>query len=132
MKKFNFKIYKNNTGSLLPLSLKTDIPFKVKRIFIIYGNKNSLRADHAHKKCSQFLVPIFGKVIVEYENKNGKFKKDLSFKKKETLLLKPKTWCRVKFIHQYSKLMVFCDREYEFNDYIEKYNHFLKIIKKKV
>ena len=26
--------------------------------------------------------------------------------------------------------MVFCDREYEFNDYIEKYKDFLKIIKK--
>jgi hypothetical protein len=27
--------------------------------------------------------------------------------------------------------MVFCDREYEFNDYIEKYEDFIKIIKKK-
>ena len=27
--------------------------------------------------------------------------------------------------------MVFCDREYEFNDYIENYEDFINIIKKK-
>ena len=30
-----------------------------------------------------------------------------------------------------SVLMVFCDREYEFSDYIEDYKNFLKVIKKK-
>tara|TARA_B100001057_G_C22807022_1_gene933885 strand:+ start:1304 stop:1702 length:399 start_codon:yes stop_codon:yes gene_type:complete len=131
MKKYKFKIFKNNTGSLVPFSLKNFVPFKVKRIFIIYGKKNSLRADHAHLKCSQFLVPIFGKVLVSFENKKGIFKKELSFNKKESLLLKPKTWCKVKFLDKNSKLLVFCDREYEFRDYIEKYDNFLKIIGKK-
>ena len=36
------------------------------------------------------------------------------------LLLKPMTWCKIKFNTNDSKLMVFCDREYEFSDYIEK------------
>ena len=47
------------------------------------------------------------------------------------LLLKPKTWCKIKFESNHSILMVFCDREYEYNDYIENYIEFLKIIKKK-
>ena len=46
------------------------------------------------------------------------------------LLIKPKTWCRIKFNSNHSILMVFCDREYEFKDYIERYKDFLKIIKK--
>ena len=87
MTKYKFKKFKKKSGTLVPFSLKKDIPFKTKRIFIIYGNKNFIRGNHAHYRCSQFLVPIFGKVIVDYENKNGKFKKELSFKKKETLLL---------------------------------------------
>ena len=126
-----FKTFKNNTGYLIPFSLKKDIPFSVKRIFIINGNKNKIRADHAHLKCSQYLVVIKGSVNVIYENKKGKYKKKLSSNNKNTLLLKPKTWCRVKFINKDSMLLVFCDREYEFDDYIEYYKEFLKIIKKK-
>lgn len=125
------KIYKNRTGYLIPFSLKKDIPFKVKRIFLINGNRNAMRADHAHFKCSQYLVPISGSLQVKYENRTGKFKKKLSFIKKEGLLLKPKTWCNIKFNTTDSKVLVFCDREYEYYDYIEYYDEFLKIINKK-
>ncbi len=131
MKNRKFKIYKNDTGSLLPISLKKQIPFKVKRIFIIYGKSGSKRADHAHHKCSQYLFPLFGSVNVTYQNKNGNFFKRLSFVNREGLLLKPKTWCKIKFNSNNSKLIVFCDREYEYYDYIEYYNDFLKIIRKK-
>ena len=126
-----FKTFHSDTGYLIPFSLKKDIPFTVKRIFIINGKKNKTRADHAHYKCSQYFVVIKGSVIVSYENGRGKFKKKLSSSNKNTLLLKPKTWCRVKFINKDSMLLVFCDREYEFDDYIEYYQHFLKIINKK-
>ena len=128
MKKNKFKIYKNKTGSLVPFSFKKEIPFNVKRIFIIYGKKNSRRADHAHHKCSQYLVPMYGSIDVTYINKSGKFKKRLSFNKKECLLLKPKTWCNIKFNTKDSKLLVFCNREYEYFDYIEHYQEFLKVI----
>tara|TARA_B100000579_G_scaffold433119_1_gene451274 strand:- start:128 stop:514 length:387 start_codon:yes stop_codon:yes gene_type:complete len=126
-----FKTFISDTGYLIPFSLKKDIPFSVKRIFIINGKKNKIRADHAHFKCSQYFVVIKGSISISYENKKGKFKKILSSTNKKTLFLKPKTWCKVKFINKESILIVFCDREYEFNDYIEYYQHFLKIIKKK-
>ena len=127
-KKFSFKKYRKNSGTLIPFSLKKEIPFKTKRIFLIYGKKNFIRGNHAHKKCSQFLVPIFGKMEVEYEGKNFKIKKIIDYKKNLGLLLKPKTWCKIKFITNNSVLMVFCDREYEYSDYIENYKNFLKLI----
>jgi hypothetical protein len=68
---------------------------------------------------------------VEYENKSYKIKKNFNYLKKQGLLLKPKTWCKIKFNTDNSILMVFCDREYEYDDYIGRYNDFLKIIKKK-
>ncbi len=126
-----FKTFNSDTGYLIPFSLKKDIPFSVKRIFIISGKKDKIRADHAHYKCSQYFVVIKGSVDVSYENKKGKFKKRLSSINKNTLLLKPKTWCRVKFIKKDSILLVFCDREYEFDDYIEYYKDFLNIINRK-
>ena len=48
MKLQKIKIYKETTGLLIPISLKKNIPFKVKRIFIIHGKKNYLRGNHAH------------------------------------------------------------------------------------
>ncbi len=114
----------------MPFSLEKQIPFKTKRIFIIYGNKNYVRGNHAHYKCKQFLVPIYGSMIIEYENLKMKKKININYKKREGLLLEPKTWCKIKFNSNHSILMVFCDREYEFKDYIEKYKDFLKIIKK--
>jgi len=131
MKKYSFKKFKKNSGTLVPFSLLKDVPFKTKRMFIIYGNKNFVRGNHAHYKCSQFLVPIYGSITVMYENKKIKTIKTINYKQKEGFLLNPKTWCKLKFNTNRSILMVFCDREYEYDDYIEKYNEFLKIIKKK-
>ena len=131
MQKFNFKKFTKKSGTLIPFSLKQDIPFSTKRIFLIYGKKNFTRGDHAHHKCKQFLVPIFGKMEVEYENKTKKFRKILNYKDKKGLLLPSKTWCKIRFKTNNCILMVFCDREYEFKDYIEKYKNFLKIVKKK-
>ena len=131
MKKYKFKKYKKKSGTLVPFTLDNDIPFKTKRIFIIYGNKNFIRGNHAHYKCSQFLVPIYGSMEVDYEDKKSKTVKKINFKKKQGLLLKPKTWCKIRFITNHSILMVFCDRKYEYQDYIEKYKDFLKIVGKK-
>ena len=130
MNKYFFKQYKKKSGILIPFSLKKNIPFKTKRIFIIYGNKNFVRGNHAHYKCSQFFVPIYGSIDIEYENKKIKTVKRINYKRKQGLLLKPKTWCKIKFNTNNSIIMVFCDREYEFKDYIENYKSFLKIIKK--
>ena len=131
MIKFKFKQFKKKSGTLVPFSLLKQIPFKTKRIFIIYGNKNYVRGNHAHFKCKQFLVPIYGSMIIEYENLKMKKKININYKKREGLLLKPKTWCKIHFLNKDSKLLVFCDREYEFSDYIEEYKNFLKIINKR-
>lgn len=130
IKKDLFEQFKKRSGTLIPFSLKRNIPFKTKRIFIIYGNKNFTRGNHAHYKCSQYLIPIFGKMEVNIENSREKTKIVLDHKKKRGLLLKPKTWCKIKFINNNSILLVFCNKEYVYNDYIENYKKFLKIIKK--
>ena len=131
MKKDLFVQYKKKSGILIPFSLKKNIPFNTKRIFVIYGNKNFTRGNHAHHKCSQYLVPILGKMEIKIENIYEKSKVILDHKKKKGLLLKAKTWCKIKFINNNSILMVFCNKEYLYSDYIENYKEFLNIIKKK-
>ena len=130
MKKIKFKSFKKKSGTLIAFSLKKDFPIKVKRIFIINGEKNFTRGDHAHKKCSQFVFPLLGKIEIYCISKKENKKILLDFNKKEGYLLKPKTWCRIKFLTKNAVLLVACDMEYKFSDYIENFTEFLKIIKK--
>lgn len=129
IKKIKLKKYIKKSGTLIPLEFNKKIPIKVKRIFYIYGKKNYIRADHAHKKCTQVFVPILGKIKLSYINKKSAGEKILNYKKKEIFLLKPYNWCRIKFISNNAILMVICDRHYEQKDYIETYSDFLKFIK---
>ena len=131
MKYYTFKKFTKKSGHLVPISLKKDVPFIPKRIFLIYGKKNFLRGDHAHKKCSQFFIPISGKIELFFTDSNKSKKVILDSKKKKGILLEPLTWCKVIFKTKNAVMMVFCDREYEFNDYIEVYSEFKKIIRKK-
>ena len=130
MKKIKFKSFKRESGILVPISFKNSFPFKVKRIFIIDGNKNYMRGDHAHHKCSQFLFPVIGRMKVDLISIKGKKKLILNGKKKIGYLIKPKTWCKISFLTKTAILLVLCDMEYDFSDYIENYEEFLKIIKK--
>ena len=129
MKYYTFNKFKKKSGTLIPISLSKDIPFKTKRVFMIYGNKNFVRGNHAHKKCSQFLMPIFGKIKIDYFDKVRKNSVLLNSNKKKGILLKPLTWCKLTFLSKNSIILVFCDREYEYKDYIEKISDFKKILK---
>ncbi len=126
-----FKIYKKKSGNLIPFSFKKDIPFKPKRVFLVYGKKGYIRAKHAHYKCKQFIVVISGKVEVSHENAKSKSKVILGIKKNYGFLSKPLTWIKIKFLTNQCIIMVFCDKEYDYNDYIVHYKDFLKKIKKK-
>ncbi|MDC0956191.1 WxcM-like domain-containing protein [Candidatus Pelagibacter sp.] len=88
MKSYKFKQFKKSSGTLVPFSLKKQIPFKTKRMFIIYGTKNFIRGNHAHFKCSQFLVPIYGTMTINYETKSLKKKVKINYKKKTRTIIK--------------------------------------------
>ena len=131
IKKIKIKSFKSVSGKLIPVSFDKKFPFSIKRIFFLYGIKKKIRGDHAHKKCSQFVFPVLGRIEVNYVTKKENKTILLNSKKNEGYLLKPKTWCKIKFLTQNAILLVACDMEYDFNDYIENFSDFLKIIKKK-
>ena len=69
----NYSTYPEKTGTLIPFYAKKSFPkkFKIKRFFIIFGKKNFPRADHAHKKTTQIIISLRGKIkiIIFYKNK---------------------------------------------------------------
>jgi len=121
------KSFTKKSGKLVPLNFDNKFPITVKRIFYIYGKKNNHRGDHAHKKCKQLFIPISGKIGL-FIKKNGKDKTIILNSKSNKGILVPNLyWCRLKFLTTNGIVMIICDREYEFQDYIERYSEFKKI-----
>lgn len=130
-KTFKFKKYTNYTGTLLPMTFDKKFPMKVKRIFFIYGKKKFIRGDHAHKKCHQFMYPVFGSFEITLNAKNKKKKYSINHKNNTGLYVPPLTWCKVRFKDKNSIILVLASHKYEFNDYIENYSDFQKYERKK-
>jgi len=131
IKKFRIKSFSKSSGRLIPLSFNKKFPIKVKRIFFLHGKKNKIRGEHAHKKCSQFFVPIHGKIVLNIKTPKIKKKILLQHSSKIAVLVPPKYWCGVKFISKNSILMVICDKYYSFNDYLESFDDYKKYLNKK-
>ena len=74
IKEFKIKSHSKISGKLIPLSFNKKFPIRVKRVFFLYGKKNKIRGKHAHKKCSQLFIPIFGKFVLDIRTPDTKKK----------------------------------------------------------
>ena len=123
--------FKDKSGKLVPISFDQNFPFKVKRIFYIKGKRNYVRGSHAHKKCLQLFIPIIGKIELMTISKGIRKKIILNANNNKSILVPSLVWCSIKFLSEYSVIMVICNRDYEFGDYIEEYSKFKKLEKNK-
>jgi len=131
IKNIKIKSFLKSTGKLIPITFNKKFPIKVKRIFFLYGKKNKIRGQHAHKKCSQLFIPIQGKMILKIFTPKSKKTIRLNTFSKNAVLVPPKYWCEVKFINKNSILMVACDKYYQINDYLKTFTEYKKYLKKK-
>ena len=129
--KFKIKSFSKSTGKLIPISFNKQFPIKAKRVFFLYGKKNKTRGEHAHKKCSQFFIPIYGKAVLNIETTKTKKKIVLNHLSKIAVLVPPKYWCSIKFVNNNSILMVVCDQYYNINDYLKSFKDYKKYLAKK-
>jgi dTDP-4-dehydrorhamnose 3,5-epimerase-like enzyme len=127
---FNLKKFTKRSGKLLPMTFNNKFPIKVKRIFIIYGKKNHIRGDHAHKNCSQVFFPIIGKIKINIKYKKTKKSINLNNNDSRALLVPPRIWTGIEFLKNNSVVLVLADREYDFKDYIETYKEFIAFQKR--
>lgn len=118
-------INQGKTGNLVVFDYEQDLKKKIKRSFVIFGERNSIRGKHAHKKLTQFLVCISGKCIVTCDD--GKTKKEFVLDKPNKLLKVPnQIWSEQLYLTQNTTLLVMCDDAYFENDYIRDYELFIK------
>ena len=122
------KTFSDKSGSLVPFYKKESlVNFNINRFFYIYGNQKYSRADHAHKKCNQILIPISGKIEVEVTNKKKIQKKFLLTKNNNKYVIIPKEhWIKLKFKERNSVLLTICDFKYLKEEYIQSKKEFFK------
>ena len=125
-KSLKIKSYKNSTGKLIPFTFNKKFPIKPRRIFYVFGKKNKIRGEHAHKKCSQYLFPLLGNFEIKIINQKENKKFIVKSKNNTGFLVKPKTWLEIKFLNKFSVLMTVCDMDYDKKDYIEDFKKFKK------
>ena len=128
---FSYSIYPEFNGTLIPFYTNKHFPkyFKLRRFFLLYGKKKYSRADHAHKKCSQIIIPLRGKIYITIKSRKYSKKYILGVYKKNCLLVPPYNWIKINFQKNEDSLLTLCDFKYDKREYISNYQNFLKIIK---
>jgi UDP-2-acetamido-3-amino-2,3-dideoxy-glucuronate N-acetyltransferase len=111
-------------GSLSVGEFGQDIPFEVKRYFLVYDVPSvEIRGEHAHRSCQQFLVAVKGSVHVVADD--GVNREQFMLDKPGVgLYLPPMTWG---IQYRYSAdavLLVLASEHYDGADYVRDYEQF--------
>jgi hypothetical protein len=111
-------------GMLVAIEGNKQIPFRIERIFHIQAPEGSIRGQHAHIRCTQFLLCTSGLVNVSCTDGLSKCTYSLD-RPNLGLLVPPGIWCQQSYDKQASVLSVICDSPYTADDYIRSYDIFL-------
>jgi hypothetical protein len=123
IKFIKFIKYKAINGTLIPFYLNKNFPIKVKRFFIIKGNKNQTRGKHAHKICKQIFIPINGSSKFTILSPRKKII-NLNSNSNTAILLPKLNWCEITFKSNLTSILVLCDYKYKKSEYISNIKKF--------
>ncbi len=131
-KLISFSIYPEFNGTLIPFYKKSHFPksFFLKRFFILYGKSKYFRADHAHKKCWQIIIPLRGDIMIQLKSKNFSKVFHLNKKKRKAIIVPPYNWIKINFKNNEDSLLTLCNYKYDKREYISNFKDFQKIISK--
>ena len=118
-----FPKFEEENGCLCVFECGQRVPFLVHRVFTISARMGDIRGEHAHKKCSQLLVSLSGKILVICDDGTVKSEHHLDGMG-SGILIPPGVWAVQKYLADDAILMVLCDRGYEAEDYIRDYVEF--------
>jgi len=114
-------------GSLSVGEFPDDIPFPVRRYFVIYDVPSAeTRGEHAHLTCHEFLICVKGSVAVVVDD--GQRRQEFLLDSPELgLHMPPMVWG---IQYKYSSdavLLVFASHHYEADDYVRDYDRFVAL-----
>ncbi|MDG2252938.1 MAG: FdtA/QdtA family cupin domain-containing protein [Methylophilaceae bacterium] len=130
VKLIDLPYYSDQRGDLSVMQGGGNIPFNISRLFTVRAPKDAVRGMHAHRKCTQFMVCASGMIKVLCDD--GKEKESYLLNNASIgLIVPPGIWAEETYMKDNTVLNVLCDRPYEEEDYIKKYENFLLYCKAK-
>ena len=122
---YDIPYFADARGAMNVLEITRELPFECQRIFYTYTvPEGSVRGEHAHKKCEQFLIAIRGEVHVAVDD--GTRRDEIVLDSPSKGLHLPAGCWGEEFSHSPDCiLLVLASMPYENEDYIRKYEDFL-------
>ncbi len=119
------------SGSIISLNNKKDLPFEIKRVYYLYDVPNSAdRGAHGHKNLRQLVIAISGSFTINlFDGKD--YKSFILNQPNQGLLIVPGIWRELNGFSGGAICLVLASEEYTEGDYIRDYQAFLtyKLIK---
>ncbi len=115
-------------GVIVVAQAAAQVPFAIVRLFTITAPRGARRGEHAHRRCTQFMLCVHGAVEVVCED--GRDRRSFVLDRDNLALCVPPTiWNTVIFKTDRSVVAVLCDRPFEEPDYVRTYREFLELRK---
>ena len=117
--------FEDDRGALNVLEIAHELPFGCQRVFYTYTvPEGSVRGEHAHKRCEQFLISIRGEVGVTVDD--GRVRDEFTLDTPSKGLWLPAGCWGEQFGHSPdSILLVLASLPYDSADYIRSYDEFI-------
>jgi len=113
-----------DNGDLVVMEGLVNVPFVIARVFVVRAPEGSVRGQHAHKACAQFLTCPRGSVDVVCDDGSHSAEFELNHPNLG-LYIPPGIWAEQRYKAKGTVLTVLCDRVFELEDYIREYPDFL-------
>lgn len=120
----NFPKVTDNRGSLTYINNLKQIPFEIKRVFIVSGVPQGLsRGGHAHKILQEVLIPISGNFCVEVSD--GINCAEILLSEDDAgILIPPSSWRVVTKYSPRAICLSLCSEEFDESDYLHTWQEF--------
>ncbi len=122
-----FRAIGDARGWLTPLEAGIDVPFEIKRMYIIYGTQRGIdRGFHAHRDLEQVVVCVSGscRFVVD----DGRERADFILDKPNVgLYVGPMVWREMTNFSPDCVLVVLASKLYSQADYIRDYSEFRRL-----
>jgi len=125
IKKLKVPLIKEKNGNLAFVEFRKEKKFNIKRVFFVTTGKSSIRGKHAHKKISQIIICLAGKIEIECDDGINK-KKFVLNKITEGLVIPNMIWSVLNYKSKNSTIAVLCDGYFDEKEYIRNYDKFKK------
>ena len=124
VKIIDFNVMGDERGSLISLEQNKNIPFEIKRVYYIFGNKENIRRGfHAHKKLKQVAICLSGSCRFLLDD--GDYKSEVLLDNpSKGLLIEDMTWREMFDFSEDCVLVVIASELYDESDYIRDYDEF--------